>query len=134
VYGALSVPDEVPTDGAIPVAVRVTNTGSVPGDDVVQLYGHDVVGSVTRPVAQLLGFQRVHLQPGQSVTVRSAVPTARLAFSDRTYTRVVEPGSIELWVGTSAQRETQARTELAGPTWPISAESARWTQAELLTD
>jgi beta-xylosidase len=134
VYGDLAVPDEVPTDGAIPVAVRVTNTGSVPGDDVVQLYGHDVVGSVTRPVAQLLGFQRVHLQPGQSVTVRFAVPTARLAFSDRTYTRVVEPGSIELWVGTSAQRETQARTELAGPTWPISAESARWTQAELLTD
>jgi beta-glucosidase len=134
VYGDLAVPEEVPTDGAIPVAVRVTNTGSVPGDDVVQLYGHDIVGSVTRPVAQLLGFQRVHLQPGQSVTVRFAVPTARLAFSDRTYTRVVEPGSIELWVGTSAQRETQARTELVGPTWPISADSARWTQAELLTD
>jgi len=133
-YGALAVPDEVPTDGAIPVTVRVTNTGSVAGDDVVQLYGHDVVGSVTRPVAQLLGYRRVHLRPGESATVRFAVPTARLAFSDRTYTRVVQPGSIELWVGTSAQRETQARTELVGPTWPISADSARWTQAELLTD
>jgi len=133
-YGALAVPDEVPTDGAIPVTVRVTNTGSVAGDDVVQLYGHDVVGSVTRPVAQLLGYRRVHLRPGESATVRFAVPTARLAFSDRRYTRVVEPGDVELWVGTSAQRETQARTVLVGPTWPITAESARWTETELLAD
>jgi len=133
-YGALAVPDEVPTDGAIPVTVRVTNTGSVAGDDVVQLYGHDVVGSVTRPVAQLLGYRRVHLRPGESATVRFAVPTARLAFSDRTYTRIVEPGDVELWVGTSAQRESQARTVLVGPTWPITAESARWTRTELLAD
>jgi beta-glucosidase len=133
-YGALAAPDEVPTDGAIPVTVRVTNTGSVAGDDVVQLYGHDVVGSVTRPVAQLLGYRRVHLRPGESAIVRFAVPTARLAFSDRTYTRIVEPGDVELWVGTSAQRESQARTVLVGPTWPITAESARWTRTELLAD
>ena len=133
-YGALAAPDEVPTDGAIPVTVRVTNTGSVAGDDVVQLYGHDVVGSVTRPVAQLLGYRRVHLRPGESAIVRFSVPTARLAFSDRTYTRIVEPGDVELWVGTSAQRESQARTVLVGPTWPITAESARWTRTELLAD
>jgi beta-xylosidase len=128
----LAVPDQVQTDGSLPVTVRVTNTGPVAGDDVVQLYGHDVVGSVTRPVAQLLGYQRVHLAPGQSTTVRFCVPTARLAFTDRTHTRVVEPGEIELWVGTSAQRETQARTVLVGPTWPITADSPRWTRAELL--
>ena len=131
-YADLSVPDRVPTDGALAVSVRVANTGSVPGDDVVQLYGHDVVGSVTRPVAQLLGYQRVHLLPGQSATVRFTVPTARLAFADRTYTRVVEPGEIELWVGTCARRETQARTVLVGPTWPITADSPRWTRTELL--
>ena len=74
----------VPTDGRCTVTVRVTNTGAVAGDDVVQLYGHDLVGSVTRPVAQLLGYQRVHLDPGQSVTVELTVPTTRLAFSDRT--------------------------------------------------
>jgi beta-glucosidase len=129
-YADLTVPDQVPTDGALPVTVRVTNTGTVAGDDVVQLYGHDVVGSVTRPVAQLLGFRRVHLLPGQSMTVRFVVPTARLAFSDRTYTRVVEPGDVELWVGTSAQRETQARTVLSGPTWPITVDSPRWTLTE----
>ena len=93
-----------------------------------------MVGSVTRPVAQLLGYRRVHLRPGESAIVRFAVPTARLAFSDRTYTRIVEPGDVELWVGTSAQRESQARTVLVGPTWPITAESARWTRTELLAD
>jgi beta-xylosidase len=132
VYSDLAVPDAVPTDGSLPVSVRVTNTGSVAGDDVVQLYGHDVVGSVTRPVAQLLGYQRVHLLPGQSATVHFAVPTARLAFADRTYTRVVEPGEVELWIGTSAQREIQARTVLIGPTWPVTIDSPRWTRTELL--
>jgi beta-glucosidase len=130
-YDHLAVPDQVPTDGSLPVSVRVTNTGPVAGDDVVQLYGHDVVGSVTRPVAQLLGYQRVHLAPGQSTTARFWVPTARLAFTDRAHTRVVEPGEIELWVGTSAQRETQARTVLVGHTWPITADSPRWTRTEL---
>ncbi len=131
-YQDLTVPAEVPTDGALPVSVRVTNTGALAGDDVVQLYGRDVIGSVTRPVAQLLGFRRVHLAPGQSVTVRFTVPTARLAFTDRTYTRIVEPGDVELWVGTSARREVRAGTELVGPVWPVTVESPRWTRTDLL--
>jgi len=131
-YEDLAAPVKVPTDGWIPVSVRVTNTGSVAGGEVVQLYGHDVVGSVTRPVAQLLGYQRVHLAPGQSATVRFTVPTTRLAFSDRTFTRVVEPGEVELWVGTSAQREARARTVLVGPVWPNTVDSPRWTEAEVV--
>ncbi|MBQ1033321.1 glycoside hydrolase family 3 C-terminal domain-containing protein [Micromonospora sp. C97] len=123
----LTVSGTVPTDGAIGVSVRVTNTGAVAGDDVVQLYGRDVVASVTRPLAQLLGYQRVHLEPGQSVTVELTVPTTRLAFSDRTYTRVVEPGEVELWVGTSVQRDTQAVTTLVGDTVPVTNASPRWT-------
>jgi len=128
-YSDLTVPMKAPTDGSLSISVRVTNTGSVAGDDVVQLYGRDVVGSVTRPVAQLLGYHRVHLLPDQSTTVRFTVPTARLAFSDRSYTRVVEPGEIELWVGTSAQRETEARTMLVGPTSALDVDSPRWTIA-----
>jgi beta-xylosidase len=130
-YDDLAVPEQVPTDGSLPVSVRVTNTGSIAGDDVVQLYGRDVVGSVTRPVAQLLGYQRVHLLPGQSTTMRFTVPMARLAFTDRSYTRVVEPGEIELWVGTSAQRQAEARTVLVGPVCPITVDSPRWTRTEL---
>ncbi|MBO0867957.1 MAG: glycoside hydrolase family 3 C-terminal domain-containing protein [Micromonosporaceae bacterium] len=132
-YRDLNAPDQVPTDGLLPVSVVVTNTGTVAGDEVVQLYARDVVGSVTRPVAQLLGYQRVHLLAGQSVTVRFGVPMARLAFTDRTYTRLVEPGEVELWVGTCAQRAAQARTTLVGPDRPITVDSPRWTQAELST-
>ncbi|SCG34287.1 glycoside hydrolase family 3 N-terminal domain-containing protein [Micromonospora humi] len=131
VHSDLTVPATVPTDGALPVTVRVTNTGAVAGDDVVQLYGHDVVAPVTRPVAQLLGYRRVRLEPGESVTVGLTVPTTRLAFSDRTLTRVVEPGAVELWVGTSARRDTEASTTLVGDTVPVTNASARWTTTEL---
>jgi beta-xylosidase len=130
-YTNLTAPATVPTDGALTVSVRVTNTGAVAGDDVVQLYGRDRVASVTRPVAQLLGYQRVHLAPGQSVTVTLTVPTTRLAFSDRTLTRVVEPGEVDLWVGTSARRDVAASTTLSGDVAPVTNASARWTTAEI---
>ncbi|MGC4888153.1 glycoside hydrolase family 3 N-terminal domain-containing protein [Micromonospora sp. DT227] len=130
-YTDLTVPATAPTDGALRVTVRVTNTGAVAGDDVVQLYGHDVVASVTRPVAQLLGYRRVRLEPGQSVTVALTVPTTRLAFSDRTLTRVVEPGEVEVWVGTSVRRDAAASTTLTGPTVPVTNASPRWTTTEL---
>ncbi len=123
----LTVPPLVATAGPLPVTVRVTNTGAVAGDDVVQLYGRDLVGSVTRPVAQLLGYRRVHLAPGESVIVEFTVPTTRLAFSDRSLTRVVEPGDVELWVGTCASRDTQALTTLVGELVAITKSSARWT-------
>ncbi|MDG4797218.1 glycoside hydrolase family 3 N-terminal domain-containing protein [Micromonospora sp. WMMD1082] len=130
-YADLTVPATVPTDGALQVTVRVTNTGAVAGDDVVQLYGRDLVASVTRPVAQLLGYHRLHLEPGQSATVELTVPTTRLAFSDRTLTRVVEPGDVELWVGTSAHRHAQARTTLTGDTTPVTTASPRWTTSQV---
>ncbi|MFJ1540609.1 glycoside hydrolase family 3 N-terminal domain-containing protein [Micromonospora chalcea] len=130
-YTDLSVPAEVPADGALRVSVRVTNTGPVAGDDVVQLYGRDLVASVTRPVAQLLGYRRVRLEPGASVTVELNVPTTRLAFTDRALTRVVEPGEVDVWVGTSARRDVQARTTLTGETVEITAASPRWTTTDL---
>jgi beta-xylosidase len=130
-YSELTVPETAPSDGALTVSVRVTNTGTVAGDEVVQLYGHDVVATVTRPVAQLLGYRRVHLEPGQEVTVELTVPTTRLAFSDRTLTRVVEPGDVEIWVGTSAERLAQGRTTLVGPTAPVTNASQRWTTSEV---
>ncbi|MFY1699823.1 glycoside hydrolase family 3 N-terminal domain-containing protein [Solwaraspora sp. WMMA2101] len=126
-YSELTVPATVPSDGELVVRVRVTNTGTVAGDEVVQLYGRDVVASVTRPVAQLLGYRRIHLTPGQAVTVELTVPTTRLAFTDRTSTRVVEPGDVEIWVGTSADRAVQGRTTVVGPTVPVTTASRRWT-------
>ncbi|WP_205856788.1 glycoside hydrolase family 3 N-terminal domain-containing protein [Phytoactinopolyspora endophytica] len=83
-------------------SVRVTNTGDRPGEDVVQLYGRDVVASVTRPTVQLLAYQRVQLGSGESAIVRFEVPTTRLAFTDRRMVRIVEPGDVQVWVGRSA--------------------------------
>ena len=69
----------------------------------------------------------MHLEPGESVTVEFTVPTTRLAFSDRSFTRVVEPGDVELWVGTSSRRDTQALTTLVGDVFAVTNSAARWT-------
>jgi len=127
----LEVDAETPTDGVLDVRVRVTNTGDRAGDDVVQLYGRDLVASVTRPVAQLLGYRRVHLEAGESAVVELRVPTTRLAFAGRDLERVVEPGELDVWVGTSAERDVQARTRLVGDVHRIDVGSPRWTTAEV---
>ena len=129
-HSDLRVAPGATTDGGLAVTVTVTNTGGRTGADVVQLYGHDVVASVTRPVAQLLGYHRVELAPGQSVDVELTVPAARLAFTDRSGRRVVEPGELRVWVGPScAEREVEASVELAGETYPVTLDDARWTHA-----
>ncbi|GIE97236.1 glycoside hydrolase family 3 N-terminal domain-containing protein [Paractinoplanes rishiriensis] len=92
----------VPTDGEFSVTVRVRNTGERAGDEVVQLYLRDVVAQVTRPVRQLTGFARVPLEPGEAKDVRFLVHTDRTAFTGRDYRRIVEPGDLEILVGTSA--------------------------------
>jgi len=100
----LRISDEsVPTDGEFTVTVRVRNTGSRAGDEVVQLYLHDVIAQVTRPVKQLTGFARVPLEPGEAKDVRFRVHTDRTAFTGRDYRRVVEPGELEIMVGSSAE-------------------------------
>ena len=101
-YSELRADAEAATDGTFAVSVRVSNMGRVAGTDVVQLYGRDLVASLARPVSQLLGYQRVTLGPGESAVVRFTVPTTRLAFTDRSMTRVVEPGDVEVWVAASA--------------------------------
>jgi beta-glucosidase len=94
--------DEVPTDGELTATVRVRNSGSRAGTEVVQLYLRDVVASVVRPVRQLAGFARVALEPGEAADVEFRVHADRTAFTDRTFRRVVEPGDVDVLVGTSA--------------------------------
>jgi beta-glucosidase-like glycosyl hydrolase len=106
--------------------VTVRNTGDVAADDVVQLYGHDVTASMTRPLAQLLAYRRVSLDAGEQVRVSFAVPPTRLALTDRSGERVVEAGRIDLWVGpSSAERETEASIELLGPVHRVTPADAR---------
>jgi beta-glucosidase-like glycosyl hydrolase len=115
--GDLRISDkEVPTDGEFTVSARVRNTGSRSGDEVVQLYLHDVVGQVTRPVKQLVGFARVGLEPGAEADVRFRVHADRTAFTGRDLRRVVEPGELEVFVGTSAaDLPLRGAVSLTGP-------------------
>lgn len=128
VHEDLAVEGAPSTEEVLRVSVTVRNEGDREGADVVQLYGRDVVASVTRPVAQLLGYRRVELAPGQSARVELAVPPARLAMTGRDGRKVVEPGEWELWVGSSCvDRGTTAVAELAGPVHPVGVSSERWT-------
>lgn len=84
------------------VTVRITNTGSVRGEDVAQLYIRDLVGSVTRPVQELRGFRRVSLEPGQSTDATFDITPAALAFYRRDMSVGVEPGEFTIMVGPSS--------------------------------
>nr|WP_246566168.1 glycoside hydrolase family 3 N-terminal domain-containing protein [Curtobacterium flaccumfaciens] len=101
-HDELVVDPDVRSDGVFTASVTVRNTGSRDGEDVVQLYGHDVHGSVTRPEVQLLGYARVALAAGESARVRFRVPVQRFAFTDRRMRKVVEPGDVQVWVASHA--------------------------------
>ena len=108
---------EIGTDEAVELNVVVTNTGDRAGDEVVQVYLHDPVARVARPVRQLIGFARVHLDPGGSAEVGFDIHADRTAYTDASLDRIVEPGEVQLLVGTSAA-DAQARVsvQLTGAT------------------
>jgi beta-glucosidase len=84
------------------VTADISNTGSVAGDDVAQLYIHDQVASVLQPVRRLAGFKRVTLAPGQTSTVTFTLTSADLGFYNNQGAFVVEPGAFDVWVGDSS--------------------------------
>lgn len=86
------------------VLATVTNTGDRAGAEVVQLYVRDLVGSVTRPVKELKGFQKIMLQPGEQCLVQFEVAVRELGFTGRDMRYVVEPGDFKVWVGPDAMR------------------------------
>jgi beta-glucosidase len=100
------------SDGILVVSAVVENTGERVGTEVVQLYVRDLVGSVTRPVKELKGFQRVTLQPGEARTVRFEVPTRELGFIGPDMQHVVEPGAFKLWVGRDASEGLEGEFEV----------------------
>ncbi len=85
------------------VLVDVRNTGSRPGDEVVQMYLRDIVGSVTRPVKELKGFRKVHLLPGETTTVALSIGPDQLSFTNIQREWVVEPGEFEVMIGNSSR-------------------------------
>ena len=89
--------------GMITASVDVSNTGLLPGGEVVQLYIRDLVGSTTRPVKELKGFERIYLQPGQTRTVTFKIAPEMLKFYDYDLQYVIEPGDFLVMIGSNSR-------------------------------
>jgi beta-glucosidase len=90
-------------EGSTRLLVEVTNTGKRAGSEVVQMYIRDCVSSVTRPMKELKGFEKIWLEPGEKKTVTLEISSEELAFYDVHMNYVVEPGEFEIMVGTSSR-------------------------------
>lgn len=117
-----AAPDEVAADGTLTVSATVTNTGTRRADEVVQLYVRDPVASITRPVRELRAFTRLTLDPGAAAGVTFEVPVAALGFTGPEMTHIVEPGDIELFVGTSSAELAPAGMVRIGGAGPVVVE------------
>ncbi|MFJ5315817.1 beta-glucosidase BglX [Pectobacterium versatile] len=91
-------------NGTINASVTVKNTGNRAGETVVQLYLHDVVASISRPLKELRGFEKVMLQPGESRTVTFTLDQDALKFYNARMQQVVEPGKFDVMIGLDSQR------------------------------
>ena len=103
-YSNLSIdPAIIGPAGSATVRCTITNTGARAGDEVAQLYVRDLLASVARPVIQLAGFQRVHLEPGESKTVSFPVDRDALKMLDAKMKWIVEPGTFRVLIGSSSK-------------------------------
>jgi len=91
--------------GEIAVSARITNRGSREAEEVVQLYIHDRVASVTRPVRELKAYRKIKLAPGESEVVRFVLRPTDLGFYGLANKPVVEPGEFDVWIAPSAEAE-----------------------------
>ena len=107
----LSAP-RIDANGKLMVSVEVENVGRRAGDEVVQLYIRDPVASMTRPVKELKGFQRVTLQPGEKRRVEFTLEREQLGFWNREMRYVVEPGEFRIMVGSSSEDVIEAKFEV----------------------
>lgn len=96
--------DHIPVNGSVKVTLDVKNVGQRAGDEVAQLYIRDVAASVTRPVKELKGFQRVSLQPGETKRVEFTLDPERLSIWNVDMKFVVEPGEFKVMVGSSSEQ------------------------------
>lgn len=101
-YENLNVEKSASANNAVQVSVKLTNTGSVKGKEVVQLYVRDLVASVTRPVRELKGFELIELAPGASEVVRFTLTEKELGFYNNEGEWVIEKGKFNVFVGGSS--------------------------------
>mgnify|MGYP003133051692 FL=1 len=128
-YGDIAVKGSpVKAGGSVTLSVKVSNTGKRAGTEVVQLYLHDKIATLTRPVQELKGFARVELKPGESRTVSFQVAANQLGFYDQELQYILEPGVFEVMIGSSSA-DIRARSEfaVAGQTTVIGEQKAYLT-------
>jgi beta-glucosidase len=103
-YGQLKLSAQrIAPDGQVTATIDITNTGQREGDEVVQLYIHEVEPCVKRPAEELRGFQRIHLKPGETRKVTLTVPGPKLAYYDENmHAFRVNPGPFQIWVGAAS--------------------------------
>jgi beta-glucosidase len=112
-YGDISLSNNSFQVGdSITVSVKVTNTGTLEGKEVVQLYTQDVVGSITRPVKELKGFQKISLKPGESKEVAFVISAEDLKFYNANLEYVTEPGDFKVFVGGNSRDVKEAQFRL----------------------
>lgn len=105
-YGAPRIEGSIDdANGTVKVSVAVTNAGKMPGEEIVQLYIRDEVSSVTRPVKELKGYERISLAAGETKTVTFTLDAEALAFFDMKMNYVVEPGSFKIMTGPSSKNK-----------------------------
>jgi beta-glucosidase len=98
----------IPASGQVTASVEVENTGAREGDEVVQLYIRDVASSVTRPVKELKGFERITLRPAEKRRVTFTLGPEQLGFYNRDMRFTVEPGEFKVFAGTNSQEGLEA--------------------------
>jgi beta-glucosidase len=113
VYGNLQLNQQAMSrSGQVRVSVPVSNNGPVAGTEIVQLYVRDVVASVTRPLKELRGFQKVHLLPGETKTVEFVIVNEDLQFYNEHLQKVSEPGEFRIMVGPNSTELKELRIQL----------------------
>ena len=123
-FANLRVSPSASAGETVTVQIDVTNVGQRAGDEVVQVYTHQQVQTVTRPVKELKAFKRVTLEPGQTQTVRFAIPVNALGFYNLDECFVVAPGTVEVMVGSSSQDIHAAGTFTIAGDAPTPVEKA----------
>ena len=109
-YGPVSLSaSEMDRKGSVTASVTVTNTGDRDGDEIVQLYIHDLYATSTRPVKELKGFQKVHIAAGRSVKVDFTLTAEELSYYNHDLEWVCEPGDFDVFIGPDCQRGEAAR-------------------------
>ena len=99
---------EMPLNGELKVSVDITNTGNKVGEEVVQLYIKDLVGSITRPVKELKGFKKIMLKAGETKTIDFTINTEMLQFYTINKKWEVEPGDFNVWIGANSNATLKA--------------------------